>query len=272
MIGVNTTKGLEMASVSESFRIDGSVAVVTGGAGLYGQHIVRALAEAGAHVAIASRDRAAGAVLAEELAGQGLSVSAHRLDLAAEESVVGLTQEIIEAFGRIDILVNNAVARAGSDPQRTSAEHWEATSRVNSRGLFLMTRECGARMIDQGAGVMINISSIYGMVGPEFAIYGGTGMTMPAFYAYDKGGMINFTRYAACFYAPHGIRVNCISPGGLADGSQPEEFLRNYVSRVPLGRLAGTEDIKGAVVFLASPAAAYITGVNLPVDGGWTAR
>jgi NAD(P)-dependent dehydrogenase (short-subunit alcohol dehydrogenase family) len=261
-----------MTAVADLFRLDGAVAVVTGGAGLYGRHIVTALAEAGARVAVASRNLDAVQAFARQMSGQGLSVTAHRLDIADEESVVAFRREIVAASGRIDVLVNNAVARAGSDPSRTSASQWDATSRVNSRGLFLMTRECGAQMIEQGAGVMINIGSIYGMVGPEFAIYGATGMTVPAFYAYDKGGMVNFTRYAACFYAPHGIRVNCISPGGLADGTQPAEFVRNYESRVPLGRLAGEQDIKGAVVFLASPAAGYVTGVNLPVDGGWTAR
>lgn len=259
-------------SVSELFRLDGAVAIVTGGAGLYGRHIALALAQAGAHIAVASRDLTAVNEFAEELTGQGLSASGHRLDLADEASIVALRHEVSGSFGRIDVLVNNAVARAGTDLQRTTAEDWETTSRVNSRGLFLMTRECGAQMIEQRSGVIVNIASIYGMVGPEFAVYRSTGMTMPAFYAYDKGGMVNFTRYAACYYAPHGIRVNCISPGGLADGSQPEEFLANYRARVPMGRLAGSEDIKGAVVFLASPASGYVTGVNLPVDGGWTAR
>jgi NAD(P)-dependent dehydrogenase (short-subunit alcohol dehydrogenase family) len=261
-----------MGSVSELFRLDGAVAVVTGGAGLYGRHIALALAQAGAHVAVASRDLAAVTEFAHDLTAQGLSASGHRLDLTDERSVVELRHEVSTTFGRIDVLVNNAVARGGTDVQHTTVEQWEATSRVNSRGLFLMTRECGAQMIEQRSGVMINIGSIYGMVGPDFAIYGSTGMTSPAFYAYDKGGMVNFTRYAACYYAPYGIRVNCISPGGLADGSQPDEFIANYSARVPLGRLAGDEDIKGPVVFLASPASGYVTGVNLPVDGGWTAH
>ena len=174
--------------------------------------------------------------------------------------------------GRIDVLVNNAVARGGADIRTTSAQDWAETSAVNSLGLFLITRECGEQMIAQRSGVIVNIASIYGMVGPEFAIYEGHGMTNPAFYAYDKGGMINFTRYLAAFYAPHGIRANCISPGGLATPDQPAEFVASYSSRVPLGRLAGPEDIKGPVVFLASDASRYVTGVNLPVDGGWTAR
>ncbi len=127
-------------------------------------------------------------------------------------------------------------------------------------------------MIQQGSGSIVNISSIYGVVGPDFSIYEGTDMTMPAFYAFDKGGMIAFTRYLACRLAKHGIRVNCISPGGLRDPSQPLAFVRAYESRVPLGRLAGPEDIKGAVVFLASDASSYVTGTNLLVDGGWTAR
>ena len=254
------------------FGLDGTVAVVTGGAGLYGRHIAEALAVSGAHVVLAARNADACAETANALTARGLAASARALDIADEASVRALRDEVLDRFGRVDVLVNNAVARAGSDIDRTSAADWEATSRVNSLGLFLMTREFGRAMVERRTGSMVNIASIYGMVGPDFAIYGQSGMTSPAFYAYDKGGMINFTRYAASYYAPHGVRVNCLSPGGLATDDQPAEFVANYSAKAPLGRLAGAEDIKGAVVFLASSASGYVTGVNLPVDGGWTIR
>lgn len=254
------------------FGLDGAVALVTGGAGLYGRHIADALAGAGAHVALAARNEAACEQAVAELTGRGLSASAHRVDIGVEESVRSLRAELAARFGRVDVLVNNAVARAGSDIDRTTAGDWELTSQVNSLGLFLMTREFGAVMVGQGRGSIVNIASIYGMVGPDFSIYGASGMTSPAFYAYDKGGMINFTRYAASYYAPHGVRVNCLSPGGLATDDQPAEFVANYSAKAPLGRLAGPDDVKGAVVFLASAASSYVTGVNLPVDGGWTIR
>jgi NAD(P)-dependent dehydrogenase (short-subunit alcohol dehydrogenase family) len=254
------------------FSLAGQVAIVSGGAGLYGRHIAHALAGAGAHVVVAARDLAACERTAQQLRELGLAADALPLDLTSEESIVALRDEVVSRHGHIDILVNNAVARAGRTVRDTSAAEWAATSAVNSLGTFLITRECGEQMVAQGSGVFINVASIYGMVGPDFSIYGETGMTNPAFYAYDKGGMINFTRYLAMAYATHGIRANCISPGGLGTPDQPAEFVARYRSAVPLGRLAGAEDIKGPVVFLASAASAYVTGVNLPVDGGWTAK
>jgi len=116
----------------------------------------------------------------------------------------------------------------------------------------------------------VNISSIYGMVGPTFPIYRGTEMTSPPDYAFSKAGIINFTRYLATYYAQFGIRVNCISPGGYYSG-QPDAFVRQYEEHAPLGRMARWNDLKGAAVFLASDASGYITGQNLAVDGGWTA-
>ena len=254
------------------FSLARQVAIVSGGAGLYGRHIAHALAGAGAHVVLAARGLGACERTAQELRDLGLSADAIELDLTSEESIVRLRHEVVSKHGRIDVLVNNAVARAGRTVRDTSAAEWAATSAVNSLGTFLITRECGEQMIAQGSGVFINIASIYGMVGPDFSIYGGTGMTNPAFYAYDKGGMINFTRYLATSYAPYGIRANCISPGGLGTPDQPAEFVANYTASVPLGRLAGADDIKGPIVFLASAASAYVTGVNLAVDGGWTAK
>ena len=250
----------------------GRVALISGGAGLYGRHIAAALATAGAHVVLAARGVEACEVTAAGLRAKGLEASAMPLDLTSEASVRALRDAVVDQHGRIDVLVNNAVARGGGDIDHTSREQWEMTSQVNSTGLFLMTRDVGAQMVAQGSGSIVNIASIYGVVGPDFSLYGSTGMTNPAFYAYDKGGMISFTRYLAAYYAPHNIRVNCLSPGGLATPDQPAEFVANYEARVPLGRLAGPDDIKGPVVFLASDASGYVTGVNIPVDGGWTAH
>ncbi len=259
-------------SVQQLFDLTGRVALVTGGAGLYGRPICRALAEAGAHLVLASRQVAACRRFADELAEEGFAASAHELDLASEASVQRCCEEVLANRDRIDVLVNNAVHRRGADLAATTAADWEETSRVNSLGLFLVTKAVSAQMSLQGSGSIVNISSIYGVVGPDFSLYSGTEMTMPAFYAFDKGGMVSFTRYLACRLAPCNVRVNCISPGGLQDGSQPASFVTAYESRVPLGRLARTEDVKGAVLFLASDASAYVTGVNLMVDGGWTAR
>jgi NAD(P)-dependent dehydrogenase (short-subunit alcohol dehydrogenase family) len=257
--------------VMDLFRLDGRVAVVTGGAGLYGTQISTALAEAGARVVIAARRLHRCQELAARLVARGLQAEAMPLDLTDEQTIVALRDRLVAGMGSVDVLINNAVHRQGSDPGGTSREDWEATSRVNSTGLFLMCKHFGEQMARQGRGSIVNIASIYGVVGPDFDVYGDTGMTSPAFYAYDKGGMVNLTRYLATCYAPHGVRVNAISPGGLLSG-QPEEFVRNYSRRTPLGRMAGPNDLKGAVVFLASDASAYVTGTNLLVDGGWTAH
>ncbi len=258
--------------VADLYDLTGRVAIVTGGAGLYGSHMCAALAEAGAHVVVTSRDDAACARAAQALRDAGLSASSHRLDLADEASIRALRDDTVAAYGRIDVLVNGSVHRQGGDPAGTSAADWAATSLVNSTGLFLITRDVGEQMMAQGSGSIINIGSIYGVVGPTFDIYAGTGMTSPAFYAYDKGGMVNLTRYLACYYGPHGVRVNCLSPGGLRSDGQPEAFLAAYRAATPLGRLAGPDDIKGPIVFLASDASGYLTGTNIMVDGGWTAH
>lgn len=260
-----------MTHLDKLFDLSGRIALVTGGGGLYGRPISTALAEAGAHVVVASRDLGRCEQLAAQLRSSGHEATSLTLDLAEEASINRLQEELDARFGRLDVLVNGAVHRQGLDTIRTQRADWEATSRINSLGLFLVTKACVELMLRHSSGSIINIASIYGVVGPDFPIYGATGMTSPAFYSYDKGGMIAFTRYLACEYGPRGIRVNSISPGGLFD-EQPEEFVRNYIARTPLGRMATADDVKGAIVFLASDASAFVTGVNLMVDGGWTAH
>lgn len=256
---------------NELFRLDGKIALVTGGAGIYGVHITRALAEAGAHVLVASRDIRQCERVANDMTDEGLKVSAAQLDLGSKASIVALRDKIVADFGKLDILFNNAVARAGGNISTVTEEDWDAAMRINSTGFFLSCKIFGEQMVEQRSGVMVNISSIYGVVAPNFNIYEGTDMTSPANYAFAKGGMINFTRYLASFYGKFGIRVNSISPGGFRTDDQPEIFVENYSRQTLLGRMAADDDIKGAAVFLASDASAYITGQNLMVDGGWTA-
>lgn len=255
----------------DSFRLDGRVALVTGGAGIYGIHISRALAEAGAHVIVASRDLEKCTLFASALKDEGLQASAELLDLGSEGSILALRERIVSGFGRLDVLFNNAVARAGGDPGTTTAEEWESSMQINSTGLFLSCKIFGELMVNQRSGTIVNIASIYGMVGPDFHIYEGTDMTSPADYAFSKGGMISLTRYLASYYGKFGVRVNALSPGGFRTENQPEQFVEQYTRKTLLGRMAADDDIKGAAVFLASDASSYITGQNLAVDGGWTA-
>lgn len=260
-----------MTFTIDLFRLDGKVALVSGGAGLYGRHICRALAEVGAHVVIASRDLDACDATAAELTADGHLASATRLDQGDEASITDACESITTELGGIDILINNAVLRRGGSMSTIDSDDLRATAEVNYLGLMQITRRIAEQMVARGGGSIVNIASIYGVVGPQFAVYEGTDIVSPAFYAFEKGGMVNLTRHLAAFYGPSGIRVNCVSPGGLATPDQPDSFVDAYSHRTPLGRLAGPDDIKGPIVFLASPAAAYVNGVNLMVDGGWTA-
>ncbi len=276
----------ENVHVMDLFRLDGRVALVTGGAGLYGSVISRALAEAGATVVIASRTLSKCEARAAELRESGYEAVAMPLDLTDDDAIAALKNRIVTEHGRVDLLFNNAAGRAAgtaeeimqdkfsmlqTSMQNMSRAQWEGAMAVNASGMFICTQVFAEQMITQGrGGSIVNISSILGMVGPKFPIYEGLEMTSPPDYSFAKGGIINFTRYLATYYAQYGIRVNCISPGGYY-GEQPEEFVRNYERHTPLGRMAVWNDLKGAAVFLASDAAQYVTGQNLAVDGGWTA-
>lgn len=259
--------------VLNTFSLKGKVALITGGAGLYGRQIVAALAEAGADTCIASRHTDTLEMVASEHRKKGQKVMAMYLDQGKEETIEALKDEILKRSGKIDILVNNAVARVMSGGMDGSSEDFDKSMHINATGIFLMTRIFGRVMEKQKSGSIINIGSMMGMVGVENHNYDGTEMDGWApDYFFHKGGMINFTRFCASYLGINNVRVNCISPGGLKHPSHPERFVKNYSERTQLGRMAGDEDLKGAVVFLASDASAYITGINLPVDGGYTAK
>ena len=261
--------------MSDLFDLSGKVAVVTGGTGLFGAPISSALAGAGAEVVIASRNAENCREFAQSLTNQSLKASGWELDLASEDSIVAFVKSITAQFGKIDILVNNAVSRQGfSDLENMNGADWEAAQRVNSTGLMLITKEVVKGMRELRSGNIINVGSIQGVVGPHFPVYGQTGMTSPVNYTYDKWGMVGFTKWLANYYGGFNIRANCISPGGYGPGVEvmegKEEFIENYKRLTPLGRFANDRDIQGPVVFLASEASAFITGHNLVVDGGWT--
>ena len=257
-------------TVLESFNLTGKVALVTGGGGLYGRQITPALAEAGAHTIVASRDVAKLKAQMAALSARGLDVDAMHLDQGSEASVTQLLDQIIQRRGRVDILVNNAVERTMSD-WNSPAEAFERSMRTNATGVFLMTRVFGDHMAARGGGSIINVGSIQGMVGPDFTLYEGLDWGAPPDYFFHKGGLLQLTRYAAAKLGPRQVRVNCISPGGFF-AEQDATFVQRYNARTFLNRMANETDLKGVVVFLASDASAYITGVNIPVDGGYTAK
>ncbi len=259
--------------IQKLFSLEGKVAVMTGGAGQYGRQIVAALAEAGADTYIASRNVEALEEVAKGHRAKGEKVTALPLDLADEASILALRDAVMERAGRIDVLVNNAVLRVTStwdDPLENFDRSWH----INASGLHAITRALGQVMIEQKSGSIINIGSMMGVVGLEQHNYDGTDMNSgwSPEYFFHKGGMVNYTRFCGSYFGRFGVRCNCVNPGGLASPSQPAKFVQNYSDRTQLGRLANETDLKGVIVFLASEASAYVTGANIPVDGGYTAK
>lgn len=261
-------------NVIESFSLKGKVVLLTGGAGLYGRQLVAALAEAGAETYIASRNLEALEKVASEERARGYDVIALRLDLESEESIFKLRDEIMRRSGRIDALINNAVTRSATNGWENPLEAFDRSLHVNASALFTITRIFADEMKKRKSGSIVNIGSMMGMVGIEMANYEGTDMNPnpSPIYFYEKGGMINFTRWAASILGKDNIRVNCVSPGGYWVPSHPAQFVKNYSARTQLGRMANDTDMKGIIVFLASDASQYITGANIPVDGGYTAK
>ncbi len=259
--------------VMELMSLKGKVALVTGGAGQYGRQIVSALAEAGARTFTAARGIDKLEVVADDERGNGRDVTALPLDLDDQSSIDRLHGTIMEQAGRCDVLVNNAVTRNPAAVWGGDMAAYDQSLRINGSALFYITELFSRDMRARRSGSIINIGSMMGMVGVEQANYAGTRMhdNPSPVYFFEKGGMLNFTRWTASIVGVDNVRVNCISPGGFFN-HQPEPFVKAYSARTQLGRMANDTDLKGAIVFLASDASAYITGANIPVDGGYTAK
>jgi NAD(P)-dependent dehydrogenase (short-subunit alcohol dehydrogenase family) len=259
--------------ILDRFSLQEKVVLVTGGAGLYGRQIVAAAAEAGARTYVAARHREPLEQLAEEHRGQGRDVRVMQFDQSEETSVLALRDAVVKESGRVDVLVNNAVLRPMKKGFRDAAARFEESMRVNATGLFVISRAIGDVMAEKGGGSIINIGSIQGMIGPDPAIYRGTEMSgwYPDYF-YHKGAIINFTRFIASYYGARGVRCNCVSPGGFRTDDHPDPFVRAYSERTFLGRMANSTDLMGVIVFLGSDASQYVTGANIPVDGGYTAK
>jgi NAD(P)-dependent dehydrogenase (short-subunit alcohol dehydrogenase family) len=248
--------------VLESLRLDGRVAVVTGGSSTLGQAIGTALSEVGASVVLASRDEGrCQAAAARMERAEGL-----RLDLADERSIDRLADAVLERHGRADVLVNNAVSWHAGNVETYSVEDWERSMRVDCTGFFRITQRFVREMVSGGGGSIVNIASVLGLVSAEPGLYpAGVDGFRPGYF-FAKAGMINYTRFVAVVHASDGIRANCVSPGGVGiDPPRPSRMSE----RIPMGRVAEPHEIAAAVVFLASDAASYITGHNLVVDGGF---
>jgi NAD(P)-dependent dehydrogenase (short-subunit alcohol dehydrogenase family) len=265
-------------SLRELMALDGRVALLTGGAGHIGRTIADALAELGANIALADISDAGAANAAGELSKRrpGAVAAGFGCDLEQSDSVRDLPRRVRERFGRIDIVVNCAafVGTSGLEGwtvpfEQQSASTWRRAIEVNLTAPFVLVQAAADDLRASGYGSVINISSIYGLSGPDWRLYEGTSLGNPAAYAASKGGLIQMTRWLATTMAPH-VRVNAIAPGGVFRDT-PEPFLSRYVARTPLARMAREDDMKGAAAYLASDLSAYVTGQCIAVDGGWTA-
>jgi len=261
--------------VLESFRLDGKVAVVTGGARTLGRDMAEALAEAGSHLVITSRDSARAESTAAEIARTfGVEVLTLPLDVRDHGQVAEMAARAAAWKGRLDILINNAGGGSGRGPCalfERLPEDVIGLIGTNLIGTLFCCQEVGRVMAQQGYGKIVNIASMAGLVGRDRRMYERSGLNQqPVDYAAAKAGVIGVTRDLAAVLAPYGVYVNSISPGGFERG-QPEAFVNAYSDRTPLGRMGRDGvDIKAAALFLASSASDYVTGHNLVVDGGFS--
>jgi NAD(P)-dependent dehydrogenase (short-subunit alcohol dehydrogenase family) len=257
----------------ERFSLTGRVAVVTGGAGLIGKAVCHAFAEAGAKVFIADTNKESGEKLGSDIKKDGFDVDFIRLDITNQSSIKKTVSKVIKKCGKIDIWINNAYPRTsdwGNKFEDIKPESLRKNVDMHMNGYFICCQNVLEEMKKKKKGVLINIGSHYGVLAPNFTIYEGTKMTMPAAYSLIKGGIVNFSRYLSTYYAPYNIRVNAVCPGGVFN-NQPPKFVRKYKKLVPLNRMAMPVDIAGPILFLCSDAASYITGQVIMVDGGLSA-
>ena len=270
-----------MKEKSSLFSLDNKIAIVTGACGLLGKQHCFALAGAGAFVVVADVNESACRDFAAQLGEEHLGL---QIDVTDKESLHIAKQKITEKYEKIDILVNNAaindmfenplLAGMQSMFENYPLSMWDQSWKVNVSGVFLCSQVFGSVMAGQQSGSIINIASTYGMVAPDQNIYknkeGIQNFYKSPAYPVTKAAVLGFTKFLAAYWGKKNVRVNALSPGGV-ENNQDNFFIQNYSARTLLNRMAAPEDYKGAIVYLASDASAYMTGANLVVDGGWTA-
>ena len=254
-------------SVPHLFSLEGRVALVTGGNGGLGLGMALGLAEAGAHIAVVARNTEKIATALSQIEAKGVKALGITADVSREPDIAEMVAKTIEGFGRLDILVNNAGMVVRKEPQDLATEEWDQVLDVNLRGAFLAAKTAYPHMKRQGGGKIINIGSM-------FSIFGGGGSGAP--YSSSKGGLVQLSKSLTVAWAKDNIQSNTILPGWFMTEltsnipvRQPERY--DMISRrIPTGRWGEPEELKGAAVFLASPASDYVTGAVLTVDGGYS--
>lgn len=261
--------------MSDAFRLDGKVVVLTGAAGIIGSEVTRNFVAAGARVFAIDRDAG---LMQDKLWPQGDSLVHCVADVSNPESVKAAREALEAKWGGADALLSNAATKSENffEPFETfPLADWNEVMGVNLTGAMLCAQAFGAGMAARGKGSIVNTLSIYGIVAPDQRIYEGSqymgrAINTPAIYSASKAGLWGLTKYLASYWGAKGVRVNAITPGGVFSG-QNDTFVENYSSRAPLGRMAQADDMANAMRFLVSDASKYMTGHNLVVDGGWTA-
>ena len=261
--------------MSDAFRLDGKVIVLTGAAGIIGTEATRLFLASGARVFAVDRDAA---LLEQRLGKSHDSLLTCVADVSRKDSVGQAFAQLQNAWGVPHVLLNNAAAKSANffEPFETFAlDEWNEVMAVNLTGAMLCAQVFGGAMAVRGSGSVVNTLSIYGIVAPDQRIYEGSEylgqvINTPAIYAASKAGLWGLTKYLAAYWGHRGVRVNAVTPGGVFSG-QNDTFVKNYAARTPLGRMAQADDMASAMCYLASDAAKYVTGHNLVVDGGWTA-
>jgi NAD(P)-dependent dehydrogenase (short-subunit alcohol dehydrogenase family) len=270
--------------VKELFDLSGRVAVITGGAGLLGYHHGAILAEAGANVVLLDLAVANPGLRAEQLQmAHGPECLGLAADITREESILEARAAILAKFGRVDILINNAANNPKVEDQKPGQPWsrlenfplatWNDDIAVGLTGAFLCSRVFGMQMAEHGGGVILNVASDLAVIAPDQRLYRKEGVAedeqpvKPVTYSVVKTALLGLTRYLATYWVQQGVRVNAISPGGVANG-QPDEFTAKLHALIPMARMARKDEYQGAVLFLCSDASSYMTGQNLIVDGG----
>ena len=253
---------------NERLSLTGKTALITGGASGIGLETAKVFAQAGAQVVIGDRNKGSLQEAQSQLKDQGISLEIMFLDVTREDSVVEVMRKVV-TLGSYEVLVNSAGTGARMEATELPLELWQEVLNINLIGTFLCSREAAKMMLEQGKGSIVNVASIMGLIG------GGV-YPNPAYQA-SKGGVVNLTRSLALDWASRGIRVNAVAPAFvrtpltqslLAEDGMEEKLL----VRTPLGRIVETYEVADAIRFLASDAAAMITGHTLPIDGGWVAQ
>jgi NAD(P)-dependent dehydrogenase (short-subunit alcohol dehydrogenase family) len=268
---------LQINNTQDLFNLAGRVAIITGAAGLLGEQHAVALSDFGAQVVLTDLNEDIIQARAKAITDlTDLPALAVRCDVTNAASWEALVKQVVKEFGKIDILVNNAAFTNQSRSANFAApfvdfplQDWNQILEVNLTGSFLGCQEVGRQMLEQGKGSIVNMASLYGVVSPNHRMYPGTGISQPVAYSVSKAGVLALTRYLSTLWAEKGIRVNCITPGGVYNNHQ-ELFYERFSHLNPMGRMAHKEEMRGALVYLASDASSHCTGHNLVVDGGWT--